>query len=147
MGETAREGTMSKVDIEELVNKIKGGGGGGGDDNNMTEQQQADQLRDVFVHHTHPPDLKPGDYVRYRSECHAYIRTGSRLHIVLEKLADPLKVPVTDDSIGGPVAYRVYDTLIGVTDKSTKGCVLKYYADSRELEPWPDGDRLKRDAS
>ncbi len=140
------------INVEKLLREARAMGGdddNGGrkrTKNDMTEQQQADQLRDALAAYANPHPFNPGDYVRYRSDCNSYIRNGSRLHVVLERISPPLKPDAMDDP-GSNIAYRQYDVILAVTDAQEKGGVLKYIADSRELELWPDGDRLKREHS
>jgi hypothetical protein len=140
------------IDVEDLLRKARRASGGSGDDgrgpkNDMTEQQQADQLRDCMADFVNPKAFKVGDLVRYRNDCCGYIRNGNRLHMVFAIISPALSVPLDEDTIGSNIAYRRYDTVLCVTDTNDKGRVLKYVADSRELELWPEGDRLKREHS
>ncbi len=135
------------MDIEKLLKQARAAADSSdrkGVDNDMTEQQQADQLRDCMAAFVSHKPFKVGDYVRYRNDCCGYIRNGSRLHIVMELIDPPLEVPMDEADVGSNIAYRKYDTILCVTDKGDKGRVLKYVADSRELELWPEGERLKR---
>lgn len=139
------------LDIQKLLEEARkgsSGGGGSGDSrgpkNDMTEQQQADQLRDCMADYVNHKPFKVGELVRYRNDCCGYIRNGSRLHIVMEVLAPPKEVPLGEEEVGSNIAYRKYDTVLCVTDVGDKGRVLKYLADSRELELWPEGERLIR---
>lgn len=140
------------IDVEKLLREARKASSGGGDDgrgpkNDMTEQQQADQLRDCMADFVSSKGFKVGDLVRYRNDCCGYIRNGSRLHMVFAVIDPPLSIPLNEDTIGSNIAYRRYDTVLCVTDTHDKGRVLKYVSDSRELELWPDGDRLKREHS
>jgi hypothetical protein len=133
------------MDIERLLDEARGGQAN--TENDMTDQQQADQLRESMAAYVNPVKFRVGDLVRYRSECKGYIRNHSRLHIIMELIDPPHTIPLCDSSIGSNVASRKYDVVIGVTDAKEKGCVLKYVADSRELEPYPEAERLTRQHS
>ncbi len=135
------------VDIENLLEKLAKGSSSGRSTeskSDMTDQQMADKLLTSFVAFSQPPTLKAGDFVRYRKEVNQYVRNHSRLHVVMALIDPPIKVPVTDDNEGGPTCYRQYDVVVGVCNGDSNESIMKYLADRRELELFPDGDRLKR---
>lgn len=137
------------IDVDKLLRSLNEGSSSrpGSNDrvkSTLTDQQQADKLLEGLVAFTSPKQYKPGDFVRYRAECGSYVRYHSRLHIVLQNVDPPIKVPLSEDNEGNCVAYRNYDLLVGTSDPHQENGILKYYADSRDMEPYPDGDRLKR---
>lgn len=129
------------LDIEKLLEEARGGGNST-PANDMTDMQQAAQLRDSMAAYVNPIHFKVGDFVRYRSECKGFIHNHARLHIILEVYAKPIVPPFDENAVGSCVAYRKYDVVVGVTCTKTKGAVMKYVADSRDLEYFPDHDRL-----
>lgn len=136
------------LDIEGILDRLgtsgNGGGGGGSDKkNDMTEAEQADQLIEVLTAHSNPAACKPGDFVRYRKDTRAGVKHGERLHIVLERVEPPITLPPAIETVTAHVGTCRYDTIVGVTDARDKGHVLRFYADSRWLEPYPGGERLK----
>ncbi len=111
--------------------------------NPQTLQEQADALRVSMGNYTSPPKIKVGDFVRYRDECQPYIRHHDRLSIVVELIDPPMRPPLEQEDMGNCITYRSYDCVIATTDHTKVGGVLKYMADSRDLEIFPDADKLK----
>lgn len=99
----------------------------------------ASALLDVVALHANPPQFAPGQFVRFRADVQ-YVKRSRDLHVVVERLKEPFRVPIKDsDDTGSPYAYRTYDVLIAIM---TKRGICKYFCDSRELEIFPDADKL-----
>lgn len=138
-------------DIDSLLRKLKEDMEDNGSRGNkrertksdLTETEQAEQLIESMTYFNSKPQFKIGDFVRYRKECHGFIRNAEKLHIVMGAIDPPQSIPMTSETEGGHLNYRVYDTIIGICDPNDKGCILKFAADSRDLEVYPGGDRLK----
>lgn len=114
------------------------------EESRLTEAQQADKLLESLSNFTNSPKFKPGDFVRYRAETASIIKNHSRLHMVIEMIDPPIRTAITESNCGDPTTYRLYDVRIAVCDKFNEESVLKYVADSRELEYYPGGERLKK---
>lgn len=98
----------------------------------------ANKLLEVVVNHQSPVTYKPGQFVRYRERVH-YVRNGRQLHCVVENINPPRQVPLNDENEGSPTNYRKYDILVAT---ESRGGICVYLADSREMEIYPDADRL-----
>jgi len=132
--------------LEEAQERRKGGDPARKDriPNDMTEMQQADALLESYTYYNTRPVFKPGDFVRYRAEMSDIIRNYNKLHVVYEVFPEREMQEIDSDNEGSPTLYRRYNLIIGLCDPRAKGSILKYVADSRDLEPWPEGERLKR---
>lgn len=86
--------------------------------------------------------LKIGDFVRYREECAPYIKQHDRLAIIIGTIDPPMKIEVTEDNVGSCIAHRQYDTVLATTDHTRNAGILKYLCDKRDLELWPEGEKL-----
>lgn len=142
--------SSGKIDTKSLLaelNARKGRNGGDGDrertKSDLTETQQADALMAHVAAFTSPPTFKVMDFVRYRPERRGVVRNGDKLHMVVGKIDPPHKVDITYDNMSDPFTYRQYDLFVSICDVNDKGNILTYAVDSRDLEPYPDGDRLK----
>jgi hypothetical protein len=96
-------------------------------------------LLDVVAVHQNPPKFKAGQFVRFRPYV-TYVKSAGSLHVVTDVLAEPIRCPIDQDSSGYYSAYRNLDVIVAVF--INKNTICKYYADSRELEPYPDIERL-----
>lgn len=96
-------------------------------------------LLDVVAIHGDPPLFPPGTFVRYRDYVR-YVKDPRELHVVVERLKEPKQVPLTDENGGNCTSYRRYDCIVAKPD--THGGICRYLADSRELELYPDADKL-----
>jgi len=111
------------------------------DDANKPTTDLARKLMEVAAIHASPPKFERGHFVRYREEVD-YVRNGRGLHMVVDVLDPPIKPPFqTKESEGSCVAYRHYDVVIATAHS---GGICKYLADSRELELFPDADKLMK---
>lgn len=96
-------------------------------------------LLDVVAVHQSPPKFKVGQFVRFRPYV-TYVKSGRGLHVVTDVLSEPIRIPLDQESSGYSSAYRILDVVVAVHVGKTTIC--KYYADSRELEAYPDIERL-----
>ncbi len=149
------------MDVEKILAKLKAAQGDGpatstklsrsaGKDDpkcSLTELEQSNFLLAAAANHANPTKFKPLDFVRYRKEVQSFIRNSSALHVVVEVFAEKRKIPFTSDSEGSHLSYREYDMLIAVCDPFHDGGILKYMADSRDMEMYPGGERLKGDGT
>lgn len=96
-------------------------------------------LLDVVAIHNSPPVYEPGTFVCYRDYVR-YVKEPRELHVVVERLAEIKQVPLTDENDGNCTSYRRYDCIVAKPDNH--GGICRYLADSRELELYPDADKL-----
>lgn len=108
--------------------------------NNAPSPEIAAHLLELAAIHAHPPVLVRGNFVRYRADVD-YIKNGRGLHIVVDVLDPPIKPVLGEDFPGSPISYRRYDVVLA-TKVGGSGGYCKYLADSRELELFPDADKL-----
>lgn len=99
----------------------------------------AKALLNVVSIHAHPPTFPPGTFVRYRDDV-KYVRDNRALHCVVENLVSPRTMPLDKESEGSNTLYRRYDCM--VAKFSSIGGTVIFLADSRELELYPDADKL-----
>lgn len=96
-------------------------------------------LLDVVAVHQSPPKFKVGQFVRFRPYV-TYVKSGGNLHVVTDVLDEPIVVPMDQETSGYSSAYRRLNVIVAVY--VGKHTICKYYADSRELEPYPDIEKL-----
>lgn len=99
----------------------------------------AKALLNIVSIHAHPPVFPAGTFVRYRDDI-KYVRDRRALHCVVERLDAPLSMAIDKDSEGSNTLYRRYDCYVAKYSKI--GGVVIFLADSRELEIYPDADKL-----
>ncbi len=134
------------IDTKGLLDALNRRAGGGEKEkvtSDLTETQQADELLAHVTAFNAPETFKISDFVRYRPERRNLIKNAERLHIVIGKIDPPERIEISEDTRGDPYTYRVYDTLISLCDPNEKGAVLTFACDARDLEHFPNGDRLK----
>lgn len=112
---------------------------------NKASPELAARLMEIAAIHASPPHFSIGQFVRYRKDTEI-VKRGQGLHIVVDNI-DPPFIPDRDaeSASGSPVAYRRYDVVIATGSSETGVC--KYLADSRELELYPDADKLMKSHS
>lgn len=115
-------------------------GGPHNEDTKLSDEAQVAILMESYAAFLNPEDFKLGDLVRYRKEV-SYVRNPRRPHIVMGFIDPPKELPLNETTEGSCTAYRKYDILIGCV--KADGSVLKYHADRRELEYYPDSAKLK----
>lgn len=146
--ETGEEGTESLLAALKKASgvEIEAGGEGNcptcGEDHtkfHMTPGPEiAHALMDVVAVHAHPIQFKAGQFVRFRPEVQ-YVKRSRDLHVIVEVLPEPFRLPMTHEDSGSPYAYRVYDVLVAAM---TKHGICKHLVDSRELEIFPDAEKF-----
>lgn len=99
----------------------------------------AKALLNVVSIHAHPQVFAPGTFVRYREDV-KYVRDSRALHCVVELVNPPRIMEVTSETEGSNTLYRKYDVLVAKSSKI--GGTAIFLADSRELEAYPDADKL-----
>lgn len=139
----ANTGESGPEALDGLLEMVKRKLGGGDDGPKITDKLSgpalAHALLDVVANHAQVPDFEPGTFVRYRDDVR-YVRDSRELSVVVEKINPPRTVPLTDENDGNCTVYRRYNLIIAKADKH--GGVVRYLADSRELELFPDADKL-----
>lgn len=96
-------------------------------------------LLNVVSIHAHPPVFQPGNFVRYRDDI-KYVRDSRALHCIVEVLKEPVRMAITNKTEGSNTLYRRYDCYVAKSSKI--GGTVIFLADSRELELYPDADKL-----
>lgn len=91
------------------------------------------------------PYLGPGMLIIGKKSFTRNLKDWDKPHIVFERLAEPFTIPLqTVDDASNTFSTKCYDMIIGAP--SAMGVfpdmVLRFYADSRDWEPYPDADKI-----
>lgn len=89
-------------------------------------------------------NLKPGDIIRGKKELTSHmIKYWDRPHIVLEILETPVVLALSGEDAADCSSCKRYDMIIGAaTMRSDPSLLLRFYADAREWELFPDADKI-----
>lgn len=110
----------------------------------ISDAEMIRNLKTGYALFNSPQEFKPGDIIRGKKELTAYIiKFWDRPHIVLEILPEPLTLSLTAAEASECTSCKRYDMVIGSTTfGKDPAFMLRFYADHRDWELFPEADKL-----